>query len=63
MQCRLKYRERTHKEMERAVHAPDLKCLINDVAFLTDKAMRDDVVIYAGNNVGHWFPIVARWVQ
>jgi hypothetical protein len=61
--CRLQYRERSHKEMERAVHNPDLKNLVNDVAFLTDKAMRDDVVIYAGCNVGHWFPTVARWVD
>ena len=57
---RLKYRERTHKEMERAVHSPDLKRLVTDVAFLTDKAMQDDIVIYAGNNIGPWFPIVAR---
>ena len=46
--------------MERAVHSPDLKRLISDVAFLTDKAMRDDIVIYAGSNIGHWFPIVAK---
>ena len=45
---RLKYRERSHQEMERAVYSPDLKNLVNDVAFLTDKGMRDDVVIYAG---------------
>ena len=57
---RLKYRARHHKEMERAVHAPDLKSLVNDVSFLTEKAMAGDVVIYAGNNIGHWFPIVAR---
>ena len=45
---RLKYRELSHREMERAVYSPDLKNLVNDVAFLTDKGMRDDVVIYAG---------------
>lgn len=57
---RLPYRARTAKEMERAVHCPDLKCLLNDISFLTQKCKQGDVVIYVGNNVGCWLPMVAK---
>ena len=55
-----KYKDRSAKEMERAVFSPDLKCLVNDVQFLTEKSRDGDTVIYVGNNTGPWLPMAAR---
>lgn len=56
---KMAYKERSAREMERAVHSPDLKCLINDVGFLTEKSKDGDTVIYVGNNIGAWLPLAA----
>jgi hypothetical protein len=43
-----------------AVHSPHIKGLICDVAFLTERAVQGDVVVYIGNNIGPWISTVAK---
>jgi hypothetical protein len=54
------YRERTPNEKAGLSHCPNIKMLINDVAFLTEKAKAGDLVIYVGGTIGAYLPLVAK---
>lgn len=55
---RMKYRQRAVDEKSGLSHCPHIKMLVNDVAFLTDKARSGDTVIYAGGTIGAYLPVV-----
>jgi len=57
---KMKYRERTSEEKGGLVHCPHIKMIVNDVAFLTEKASAGDVVLYVGGTIGSYLPLVAR---
>ncbi len=57
---KLKYYERTAKDIELGMQNHEIKNLIRDVAFLTSKARYGDLVVYIGNNIGPWLPVTAK---
>ena len=57
---KLKYFERSAKDIAIGMQNNEIRNLVRDVAFLTAKARYGDLVVYIGNNIGQWLPVAAR---
>jgi hypothetical protein len=56
--ARMKYRKVDPSELDGAVYCSELKNLMNNVSFLTEKALLGDTVVYIGNTIGAWIQTV-----
>ena len=54
------YRPRDVHEKSGLIHCPNIKMLVNDVAFLTERARDGDMVIYVGGTIGNYLPILGK---
>ena len=60
-QCaRLRYRSRGANEKTGIVHCSNINMLVNNVAFLTEKSLPGDVVVYVGCTLGSFLVQVAK---
>jgi hypothetical protein len=55
---RMKYRAREAAEKAGLSHCPNIKMLVNDVAFLTEHARAGDTALYIGGTIGGYLPVV-----
>jgi hypothetical protein len=55
---RMKYSKVTPEQLHGSVYCSELKNLMNDISFLTEKASAGDTVVYIGNTIGSWIQMV-----
>jgi hypothetical protein len=54
------YTRFSEDDVKGVVYCSELKNIMKDVSFLTDKSMPGDTVIYIGNTMGRWVETVSR---